>query len=75
MKLLAQSGADEVWDKLEEKTGWKYDDVLRGQVEEKFGKYFGCLAGCEEKICLQTPKNENFESHLDENADTDSAKI
>lgn len=31
-KLLAQSGADEVWDKLEEKIGQKIDAELRQQV-------------------------------------------
>ena len=45
------------------------------QVEEKFEKYFGYLARCEAKFCTTTLKNRNLNSKLDQNTETDAAKI
>ena len=44
------------------------------QVEEKFEKYFGYLARCEENFGAWTLQNRNFGLKFDENAEIDSAK-
>ena len=44
-------------------------------VEEKFEKYFGYLARCEEDFGTYTLQNQNFGSKFDENAKIDSAEI
>ena len=44
-------------------------------VEEKFRKYFGYLARCEEKTVYGPLQNRNFGSKFDENAEIGSAKI
>ena len=46
------------------------------QVEEKLGEQnFRVFSEMQEKNLYTDPKNENFETKFDENADTDSAKI
>ena len=49
-------------------------DIMRS-VEEKFEKYFGYLARCDRNFGTTTLKIQNFGSKLDQNAETDSAKI
>ena len=53
-------------------SAWRSSSNASRRVEEKFGKYFGYLARCEENF-----RTTNFRTTtlLDQNADTDSAKI